>query len=123
MKYDSHRCQGRQRHAKRTALIPARIHLIPNGVTRAAVSVVARITILCDEIRNYAMKPRSLVISCTRKIHEVPDRDRRVSAKKLEHDFPAPGANRRSLRSPLKCRHDVRVANVLITTIARAGFP
>src|SRR3990170_1175218 len=60
-----------QCHSESTALVAPRIHLIPDGVARTSVSIVAWIAILRDEIRHDTMKPRSPVVTGARQVHEI----------------------------------------------------
>src|SRR5687767_12029716 len=88
-----------QSHSHRAALVALPIHLVADGVSRATVAVVARITVLRDKIGNHAMKAGVPVIPtpCERK--EVRHCDGRVSAVHLEPERPALRMNRRVYRS------------------------
>src|SRR5512141_993116 len=53
----------RECHAERAALISSWIHLIANSITGTAVSVVAWIAVLRNEVRNDTMEASAAIIS------------------------------------------------------------
>src|SRR5215210_5256826 len=101
---------SRKSHSYRAALVATPVHFIANRIARTSVSVIARVSVLRNEIRNHAMEPRILIVSGPGKRQKIPDRDRCIGAEELETNRTTNSIDRR-VDGPPGIDRDHNVAN------------